>query len=88
MRDELIGPRDLASPGLFLLGTQDRTQASVVALGEALQELVVLLRMQEVHVRVARLSHALGERIMDALALPRVPQFMVEAAYRAPRRDR
>jgi hypothetical protein len=88
MRNELIGPRDLASPGLFLLGTQDRTQASVVALGEALQELVVLLRMQEVHVRVARLSHALGERTMDALALPRVPQFMVEAAYRAPRRDR
>jgi hypothetical protein len=88
MRDELIGPRDLASPGLFLLGTQSRTPGSIVALGKALQELVVLLHMQEVHVRVARLSHALGERTVDALALPKVPQFMVEAAYRAPRRDR
>jgi hypothetical protein len=88
MRDELIGPRDLASPGLFLLGTQDRTPASIVALGETLQELVVLLRMQELLARVVYLDHWLGQRIADMLALPRVPRFMVEAAYRAPRRDR
>jgi hypothetical protein len=59
-----------------------------VALGETLQELVVLLRMQELLARVVYLDHWLGQRIADMLALPRVPRFMVEAAYRAPRRDR
>ena len=87
MRNELIGPIDLATPGLFLLGSQERTPVDTVALGETLQELVVLLRMQEVHVRALRLSHALGERIGDALALPKAPQLTVAAAYSAPRRE-
>lgn len=85
MRNELIGPSDVAVPGLFLLGFRDRTSAGIVALGEALQELLVLLRMQEVHVRVTGMDHVLSAQIMDALALPNAPQLMVAAAYSAPR---
>jgi hypothetical protein len=85
MRNELVGPPDLATPGLFLLGTNARTPTNSVALGGTLQELVVLLHGQEVQARVVRLPHILGEEIMDALALPMPPRYMVAAAYGAPR---
>ena len=84
MCNKLVGPLDLVTPGLFLLGRAP-TPASTVALGTALQELVMLLRMQEVQARVVWLSHALGAQMRDALALPNAPQMMVAAAYHAPR---
>ena len=85
IHDELIGPPDMAAPGLFLLGRQERTEVNGVALGEALQELVVLLRLQEVQVRVLCVGNAMGAQFRDTLALTAPPQLLVSAAYGAPR---
>lgn len=84
-RDELVGPPDVSTPGLFLLGVKDHVPASAVALGAALQDLATMLRMYEMRARIAPMEHAFGEQVADALALPYVPQFMVLAAYEAPR---
>lgn len=84
MRDELVGPFDLPAPGLFLLGTQDEAPATTVVLGEALQDLVTLLRLHELRARIVQLDDLFAEHVSDALALPSVPQFMVMAAFEAP----
>jgi hypothetical protein len=85
IHDELVGPQDMAAPGLFLLGTQDCTPVNRVALGEALQELVVLLRLQEAQVRILGMGSVLGAQIRDVLALAAPPRLLVCAAYCAPR---
>lgn len=87
-RDELVSPFDVPVPGLFVLGAKDHAPARNVALGEALQELVVLLRLNELRARVVRLGQAQGQPILDTLALPSAPRFVVAAAYSAAHRER
>jgi hypothetical protein len=85
MRDELLGPADMPTPGQFLLGVRDHAPASAVSLGESLQDLVTMLRMYEARARIVPMEHAFGAQVAAALALPYVPQLMVLAAYEAPR---
>jgi hypothetical protein len=85
IHDELVGPLDMAAPGMFLLGTPDCTPANWVVLGEALQEIVVHLRLQEAQVRILGMGSVLGAQIQNALALAAPPQLLVCAAYCAPR---